>query len=322
MHSTKTELTQFAKDVITGLSKVPKAIPSKYFYDEEGDRIFQQIMDMPEYYLTNCEFEILQQQTKNILQAAKVLKEPFNLVEFGAGDGLKTKLLLNYLVDHQADFTYHPVDISASILEELKKSLGESIPSLEVDPMNMDYFTALHAMKSLNERRTLVLFLGSNIGNFHLDEAAVFLGKLAAESKDGDMLLLGVDLKKDPKIILDAYDDPHLITAAFNLNLLSRMNRELEADFNVEDFNHHTLYEEKTGEVLSYLISIKEQSVNLASQNKTIHFNENEMIHTEISKKYSLEELDSLAAHLDFEVIYHFLDSKEYFTDTLWRINK
>ncbi len=322
MQSTKTEVTQFAKDVKTGLGKVPKSVPSKYFYDEEGDRIFQQIMEMPEYYLTRCEFEILEKQTKNILEAADTFQEPFNLVEFGAGDGFKTKLLLNYLVENNADFTYHPVDISASILQELKKDLDESIPSLKVDMLNMDYFAALHAMKNLNERRTVILFLGSNIGNFHYHEAADFLRKLANESKEGDMLLLGIDLKKDQKVIVDAYNDPQGITAAFNLNLLTRMNRELGADFRIEDFSHYTFYEKETGEVLSFLKSLKEQKVSVSSIDREFQFGKDEMIHTEISKKYSLKELETIAEQQDFEVINHFLDSKQYFTDTLWRIKK
>jgi dimethylhistidine N-methyltransferase len=321
MQSTKTELTQFAKDVMYGFEQSPKSIPSKYFYDREGDRIFQQIMEMPEYYLTRCEFEILEKQATDILKAAEILDEPFNLVEFGAGDGLKTKLLLNRLTDNEADFIYYPVDISASILNELTDSLANELPGLKVEPMNMDYFSALHAMKELNDQKTLVLFLGSNIGNFHFDEAAVFLEKLKEESKTGDLLLLGVDLKKDPDIILNAYDDPHGITAAFNLNLLSRMNRELEADFDLPSFSHYTLYEEETGEVLSYLRSLKEQMVSINTIRKQVKFGKDELIHTEISKKYGLDELEKLAGQLDFEVINHFRDAKNYFTDTLWRIS-
>lgn len=320
MHPTNTSLTQFARDVINGLSQTPKSIPSKYFYDEEGDRIFQRIMHMPEYYLTDCELEILESQADDILEAAGAFIEPINLVEFGAGDGLKTKLLLSRLMAKGAGFSYHPVDISSSILEVLTESLGKTMPGLKVEPLNMDYFTALHAMKSLNDRHTLVLFLGSNIGNFHYGEAAAFLKRLISESKKGDMLLLGVDLKKEEKIIRDAYDDPHGITAEFNLNLLNRMNRELESDFVPEYFRHRAEYLEEEGEMLSYLQSLKKQSVCFPSLDMVIEFEKNELIHTEVSKKYSLKELEKLASALDFEVIRHFLDARKYFTDTLWRI--
>ena len=320
--SIKEEVSQFAKDVQTGLGQQSKSIPSKYFYDREGDRIFQQIMEMKEYYLTACETEILKNHSRDILKAANMLGETFNLIEFGAGDGLKTKILLAFLIEQHADFTYYPVDISASILDELKHDLHQSMPGLKVEPMHMDYFVALNAMKEPNQRPNLILFLGSNIGNFRLDHASVFLEKLAEASNIGDKLLLGVDLKKDPKVIIDAYDDPHGITAAFNLNLLSRMNRELGADFNVEDFNFYTHYEEETGELRSYLKSLKKQLTSIASIGKEICFEKDELIHTETSKKYSLEDLESLVSHLDFEVIHHFLDTKSYFTDTLWKVSK
>lgn len=318
----KAEVSQFAKDVQTGLGQQPKSIPSKYFYDSEGDRIFQQIMEMKEYYLTACETEILKNHSGDILEAANMLGEPFNLIELGAGDGLKTKILLAFLFEQQADFTYYPVDISASILDELKHDLHQSMPGFKVEPMHMDYFVALNAMKKLNQRPNLILFLGSNIGNFRLDQASLFLEKLAESSNNGDKLLLGVDLKKESKIIINAYDDPHGITAAFNLNLLSRMNRELQADFNIEDFSFYTYYEEETGELRSYLKSLKKQLVSFNSFGIKVSFEKDELIHTETSKKYSLEELESLAAHLDFEVVHHFTDTKSYFTDTLWKVSK
>ncbi len=320
MKTTETKLTPFAVDVINGLEKENKSLPSKYFYNEEGDRLFQQIMEMPEYYLTRCEFEILAEQRKEICDAIGAFNTPFNLIEFGAGDGMKTKLLLKYLTDNNAEFTYYPVDISLHILNELTTDLENNFPSLQMEPIHDDYFGALQQMDDFNKRRNVTLFLGSNIGNFHYEEAGVFLKHFVSGSGTGDMLLLGVDLKKDPRVILQAYDDPRGITAAFNLNLLTRMNNELGADFNPESFRHYTCYEPASGEVLSYLISLENQRVYFSALDLTIIFEKNELIHTEVSKKYTLEELEKLALSRGLEKVSHFLDSKNYFTDTLFKI--
>ena len=314
------DLSPFARDVYTGLRNKRKSIPSKYFYDEEGDRIFQQIMKMPEYYLTNAEHEIFTGQAGDICDAIEATAEPFNLIEFGAGDGFKTRILLKHLLQIGADFTYYPVDISQNILDELKSDLATEIPDLKVETLNMDYFAALQFMHRLNDLKTITLFLGSNIGNFHLDEAADFLKELSSNCEGGDLLLLGVDLKKDKKIITLAYNDPAGITADFNLNLLTRMNRELDANFRIDQFEHFTFYEEKTGEVQSFLVSLTDQSVFFKNLDWEVAFKKGERIHTEISRKYSLEELESIAQKDNFDVVRHFLDSRKYFTDTLWRV--
>jgi len=321
MEKTKTLTDQFAKDVAAGLQAKNKSLPSKYFYDEEGDRIFQQIMKMPEYYLTRAEFEIFSNQKHEICRKMLAFSEPFNLIEFGAGDGFKTKLLLNHLIEGNARFTYFPVDISENILNELKTNLRAEFPSLKVHPLNTDYFAALKKMGELNNLRNITLFLGSNIGNFHLDRAATFMDELSKSCKPSDMVLLGVDLKKDPKIITAAYDDPNGITAAFNLNLLKRINRELDADFKPDAFEHHTFYETGSGEVQSFLVSKKEQSVHINKIGLCIHFKKGERIHTEISRKYDFKELETIAENDGFEIIQHFVDSKKYFCDTLWRVS-
>ena len=312
--------TQFAKDVMLGLSQNPKAVSSRYFYDEQGDKIFQQIMNMPEYYLTRSEHEIFSQQRKEICEAFNAFGEAFNLIEFGAGDGYKTKLLLNYLLENGADFTYYPVDISNHILEELSESLHNELPALKVKPLNLEYFSALSKLSEINKRRNIILFLGANIGNFHINEAGTFLQRVNWYSKKGDMFLLGLDLKKDPRIISAAYNDPHGITASFNLNLLDRMNRELGADFDTRQFMHHTFYEAVSGEVRSYLVSLKKQSVHFAVLDWKKEFDAFEIIHTEISKKYSITELETLAKEQDFQILEHFTDDKKYFLDTLWKV--
>ncbi len=313
-------ISQFAHDVTLGLSQHPKSVPSRYFYDKEGDKIFQQIMNMPEYYITSCEHDIFMQQGKKMCQVFHEPGETFNLIEFGAGDGYKTKVLLKKLLEDEADFTYNPVDISKNILEELNTNLKNELPGMKVRPLNMEYFSALSKLSELNTRRNVVLFLGANIGNFSREAAGNFLSRISWYCKPGDLLLLGADLKKDPQIISLAYNDPHGITAAFNLNLLQRMNRELGADFDTNSFVHHTFYEPQSGEVLSYLVSLRRQTVRFAHINMEVSFEAFESIHTETSRKYSLSELEELAADQGFEVLEHFSDERNYFVDSLWKI--
>jgi len=318
VQTTDIQITPFAIDVLEGLNLPQKAISSKYFYDAKGDQLFQQIMQMPEYYLTNCEHKVFTDQHELICETFGAFDVPFNLIEFGAGDGLKTKILLRYLMEKNADFVYYPVDISMNILNELQISLRGMFPNIKMHPLNMDYFEAIQHLSALKERRNITLFLGSNIGNFHFNQAQDFISKLNHFSNPGDLLMIGVDLKKDPEIIKNAYNDPHGITAAFNLNLLHRMNRELDADFNIEQFKHVAVYDEPTGEMLSYIQSLKDQTVVLKALDQSVSFSEGETIHTEISKKYSLSELELLAERCNYRVVHHFLDNKQYFTDTVW----
>ncbi len=309
-----------AEAVRTGFSKNPKSISSMFLYDAEGDRLFQQIMKMPEYYITRCEEEIFHMQKEQILEKMRVFEEPFNLLEFGAGDGSKTKILLHYLLENGADFTYYPVDISKHILSELAHSLQQEIPMLKVHPMNFEYFDAIKETAYLNSRRNITLFLGSNMGNFTREQAVIFYKNFARESKTGDLLLVGIDRRKNPYIISPAYDDPHGITAAFNLNLLQHMNRELGADFDMEAFRHYTFYEPVSGEVRSYLISLKNQQVYFEALEEQFFFKKDELIHTEISKKYSPEEIKLLAEETGYKVLRHFTDERQYFLDSLWEI--
>jgi dimethylhistidine N-methyltransferase len=315
-----TVLSTFAQDVLEGLSGAVKTLPSKYFYDEQGDKIFQAIMDMPEYYLTKCEFEILSEQKEAILREFSPGNEPFNLIELGAGDGMKTKILLRYFLEQGVDFVYYPIDISNHILAELALDLKIEMPELKVEPLNLNYFEALAKFRNLNDRRNITLFLGSNIGNFKKFEATQFLSKLASACRKNDLLFIGIDQKKDPRIIQQAYDDAQNITAAFNLNLLTRINRELDADFNVDQFAHYAFYNPENGEVRSYLYSTIKQVVRINALNCEINFGKNEFIHTEISKKYNLKEIEHLADNSGFKVLKNFSDSKNYFINSLWEI--
>lgn len=316
-NTTSQVLSQFAQDVDEGLSAKNKYLSSRYFYDAKGDKIFQKIMKMPEYYLTNCEYEIFDIQKQEILNAIRP-EGKFDLVELGAGDGYKTKLLLEHFLNQKVDFEYFPIDISADVLAGLSKDLKKDFSNLKVTPLNNEYFGALDRLNEMEDCPKVILFLGSNIGNFTPERAQSFFSKLHDTMNHGDKLLIGVDLKKDPRTILKAYNDPAGITRSFNLNLLERMNRELGADFNLNNWEHYPTYDPFTGECRSYLMSTVNQEVHVEATSKTYTFKHSEPIHMEISRKYSLEDLEELASNTGFRVQKHFLDSKEYFVDTLW----
>lgn len=314
--ATATE-TAFARDVLHGLSQTPKQLSSMYFYDERGDQLFQDIMHMPEYYLMNCELEIFEQQKAAILEAIGL--EHFHLLELGAGDGYKTRVLLRYFTEQAVDFEYQPVDISPNVLQKLEQQLLEELPDLKVHSLPGDYFKVLHEVKETDATPKVVLFLGANIGNYPKKRAAAFLRHLRDELNIGDKLIVGFDLKKDPSVILNAYDDPQGITAAFNLNLLERMNRELGANFNVQDFRHWESYDPVTGATRSFIVSKKAQHVFIKALNQSFHFDAWEAIRVELSQKYSLPEINTLAAEAGFLVEKHFVDERGYFVDSLWR---
>ena len=306
----------FAKDVLRGLLAENKYLSSKYFYDDNGSRIFQEIMNMPEYYLTDAEFEILSLQSKQIIEALH-FTEPFNIVELGAGDGFKTFKLLEYLINNQIKFNYVPIDISEEAINTLTKRLKERLPNIIIKPKVGDYFEILKQNKK-SDYPSLLLFLGSNIGNYSQESAIELLKLFNQNIKKGDKLLIGFDLKKNPITIHNAYYDPHGITKRFNLNLLLRINHELDADFKIDDFDFYCHYNPLSGEVRSYIVSLREQNVILNKLDTTIHFDYNELIWTELSKKYSLLEIDSLALESNFKTTNNFLDCKHYFADSLW----
>jgi dimethylhistidine N-methyltransferase len=307
----------FADDVRQGLTNDPKYLLSRYFYDATGDQLFQKIMNLPKYYLTRCEFEIFQNHRDSIFR--KLGNAPFDLIELGAGDGLKTQVLLQHFLNQHADFRYLPVDISGSALEHLKETLRKQWPELSVTPVEGEYFSALQEIDRLSARRKLVLFLGSNIGNMNQEQAADFLRQLRQRLHPGDCLLVGFDLKKDPDILLAAYNDPQGITREFNLNLLRRINRELGADFDLAAFRHWPSYNPLSGEMKSYLVSEKQQTVRIEALELEIPFREWEAIDMELSKKYDRTEIAWLAEYAGFEVEQWFFDEKEYFTDVLFR---
>lgn len=312
--------TDFAKDILEGLSANPKYLSSKYFYDDRGSQIFQDIMRMSEYYLTDCELEIFQTHKQDILNEFANIKGGFELVELGAGDGFKTKILLSHFLKQQTDFRYAPIDISSIAVENLVNDLNNHIPKLKVKGRIGDYFELMKEIKINGYSRKIILFLGSNIGNYSYEESIKFLTYLKSVMHKQDQVLIGFDLKKEPKIILNAYNDPHGHTANFNLNLLQRINNELDADFYLSNFKHQEEYSSATGTAKSYLISQIDQEVNIQILDKTISFDEGEKVFMEMSQKYDLEMINELAEKSGFEIVRNFFDERQFFVNSLWKL--
>ena len=306
---------QFKKDVDQGLSGSPKTLPSKYFYDSVGDALFVKIMHMPEYYLTRAELEIFKTKSKEIIDAIQVDKSMyFELIELGAGDGLKTKELLSSLIERGFNFDYFPVDISQNALNKLKASLTNDLPTLGINTRQGDYFEILASLKKSNHPK-VILFLGSNMGNMTDETAAEFVYDLGSNLYTHDKLLMGVDLQKDASIVLPAYNDDQGITEAFNLNLLSRINNELGGNFDIGHFAHRPLYSEDEGIARSYLVSLRKQEVYINALRKSYTFQEGEKIATEISRKYNDEIIERIIENTDFTLVKKLTDEKNYFAN-------
>jgi dimethylhistidine N-methyltransferase len=309
----------FASDVLDGLCSQPKKIPSRYFYDDRGSQLFRQIMELDEYYLTRCEAEILE-RAKSLI-GDLFLGRPFRLVELGPGDGQKTKTLLRHLAHRGLECRYVPVDICEEILVHLTDSLEPVISSSSIDVRGIvaEYSDALNLLNERTAERNLVLFLGSNIGNFHFQEARQFLDDLRASLNVGDYLLIGFDLKKDLEVLYRAYNDSQGVTREFNFNLLDRINRELGGNFDRRRFIHYGPYNFTEGRMESWLVSTESQDVEIADLDRVFSFEPWEGIHVEYSYKYDLSQIKGLAKSSGFTVARNLFDSRRYFTDSLWR---
>lgn len=308
----------FAEDVWKGLSSEPKYLSSKYFYDDEGSRLFQKIMDLPEYYLTRAELEIFEKQTKEIYEAFCGDCAEFDLIELGAGDGTKTAVLIDYFTRQKADFTYSPIDISRKAVDFLTEKFKVEFPELKMNAKTGDYFRILETFKTESDRPKILLFLGSNIGNFSRDQALQFFSELCGTMNENDLLFVGFDLQKDPRVILAAYDDAKGVTAHFNLNLLKRINHELGANFDLNKFSHYAIYRPTECAARSFLISREKQTVYIESLNCSFDFKQWEPIFMEISQKYSQEMIEDLAVSSGFKIKRNFYDSRNYFVDSFW----
>lgn len=317
------EITEtLAEEVWVGLRQSPKRISSRFLYDDEGSRLFQAIMNLPEYYLTRTELDILRVHKQALLELFADGR-PFALIELGAGDGLKTKVLLEHFWQQNSQFSYAPVDISRAALDELTDSVRAQWPELLVQPLHAEYLTALRQLAESSNRqpvdvRRVVLFLGSNIGNFAPAEAVAFYEQISAHLQPGDLLLTGFDLQKHPALIQAAYNDSQGVTRAFNLNLLRRINRELDANFDLLAFDHYETYHPETGEARSYLVSQQKQTVTIAALGMTVPFERGEVIYTEMSRKFTRAQIEDLAQQAGFRVVGWFADEQGYFVDAVY----
>lgn len=314
---TQSTTDRFRDDVIRGLSASPKYLQSKYFYDAEGDKLFQQIMELPEYYLSRCEMEIVSTQSEAITLALLNGDQEIDIVELGAGDAIKSTHLLKNLTEKGIDYTYYPIDISENVIELLENELPERVQGIEILGLKGEYMEMVEKANLVSTRRKVYLFLGSNIGNFTTPNAIQFLIKLREQMNSGDLLLIGFDLKKNPKQILEAYNDASGITKAFNLNLLKRINRELDLDLELTQFEHYPTYDPISGACRSYIISLEKQSVVIGEE--LIEFEKNEPIYMELSQKYSVPEIDTIANQTGFKSVDYFFDSHKWFLDVVWK---
>ena len=311
-HATKIEKT-FAEEISTSLSVNSKSISPKFFYDKKGSDLFEQICSVPEYYPTRTEISILK---KLQTELSSYLDEDFRLVELGSGSSIKTRLILDFLTTSQKTTEYFPIDIS-EILTESSEELLTDYKNLTITGIIDTYEGGLEFLKTYDDKNNLIIFLGSSFGNFSPIDGYKFLEKIYSTMKPGDLFLIGLDLVKDKTVLESAYNDSEGVTAKFNLNVLSRINDELDADFNLENFLHHAIYNEKDQRIEMYLKSLTEQSVIISKSNLELKLQKDELIHTEYSHKYRLSQIHDLLDDVGFELKHTWLDDKKYFSLTL-----
>lgn len=311
--------TPFKKDVYEGMTNFPKHLSSKFIYDTKGDRLFQEIMAMPEYYLTGCEFEIISNNTEAIGELFRDKINGLDLIELGAGDGKKTKVLLKYMTDNGFNFIYKPIDISENAVQMLSMDLSQEMPNLQVDAEVGEYFDVLDRLKKFDKRKKAIMVLGSNIGNLRHPRAIDFLSKLGQTMLKDDLLFMGFDQKKNPQTILDAYNDKTGITAAFNKNILFRINTELGGNFEVEKFIHWESYNPETGTAKSFLVATEAMEVSIKAIELTINFDQWESIHVEISQKYDDKIVAWLAEEAGLEIVTSYEDKNQFYKNYVFR---
>ena len=303
-----------AEDVRRGLTSHPKRFLPKYFYDELGSQLFEAITLLPEYYLTRAENEILQRYADEIVSS---IGGSITLVEMGSGSASKTRLIIEALLRRQPGLQFIPVDISASALESSSRILLQSYSKLKIEAYAADYFAALAELRKVPRERTLALFLGSNISNFDPADAVKFLHALRTVLSASDAHLLGTDLKKDKETLEAAYNDALGVTAAFNLNVLARINRELGGEFDLRNFRHLAFYNEEAGRIEIYIESLRDQTVAIKQLDMQVQFSAGEQIHTENSYKYDLGQIEQLAAQTGFRLARTWFDSERRFSSNL-----
>lgn len=307
---------RFARDVEAGLSRRPKVLPCVYFYDRIGSLIFEKICRQPEYYCTRAEAEILKRRSAEI---AASCRSPVRVVELGSGNSAKTRILIDSFIDSGKPVRYCPIDISADILKESSEALDRSYTLLKVQPIVASYEDGLDRLDP-SDGTTLLLWLGSSIGNFEPTSAAEFLRRVSGRLATGDRLLVGIDLIKDPAALEAAYNDRAGVTASFNLNLLARINRELNGDFRLNHFRHRAVFNPGKGRVEMYLVSRCKQSVHIGALDLTVSFSPGESVHTENSYKYTIDGIRALGENAGLHQLGQWLDSGERFSLNIFEV--
>ena len=306
----------FANEIFSGLTAKKKKISSKYFYDDVGSKLFQKISLHKDYYPTRKEIEIL---NKNKFSLPKIInKTEIDIIELGSGDGSKSKIIIDGFLASDYKVNYYPIDISKQALNFLKKKI-KSNKKLLLHGIDGEYISGLKFLKNNTKNPKLVLFLGSNIGNLRKKQSEIFLKNIKNNINLNDYLLIGFDLKKNIKILTKAYNDSDNLTKKFNLNLLKRINNELNGNFKLNRFEHTGIYNPRLGAMESYIISKEKQKVHIKNLNHTFEFKIYEPIHVEYSFKFSKNDILNLCSKTGFTSIKNFCDSKNYFTDALWR---
>lgn len=311
-HASKIEKT-FAEEISFSLNRRGKFISPKFFYDKKGSDLFEKICTLPEYYPTRTEIMILNKLKDEL---PSFLDKTFRVVELGSGASVKTRIILDIFSKLCGDVEYFPIDIS-EILAESSEELLKDYENLHITGIIDTYEGGLEFLKNYDEKKNLILFLGSSFGNFPPKDGHEFLQKINSTMKKGDLFLIGLDLVKDKNILESAYDDSKGITAEFNLNVLSRINDELDADFNLNNFSHHSLYNETDQRIEMYLKSLVDQSVVISKSNLLLNLEKDELIHTEYSHKFRLSQIQKLLDDVGFEIKHTWLDDKSHFSLTL-----
>jgi len=311
-HATKIEKT-FAEEISSSLNHDSKFISPKFFYDKKGSDLFEKICSLPEYYPTRTEISILRKLQPEL---SSYIDENFRLVELGSGTSVKTRLILDVLTKLQDSVDYFPIDIS-EILTESSEELLKNYDGLHITGIIDTYEGGLEFLKNFDKKKNLIIFLGSSFGNFSPNDGFEFLKKINSTMKSGDLFLIGLDLIKDKQILESAYDDSQGVTAEFNLNILSRINDELDADFNLKNFSHLAIYNKEKQRIEMYLKSLVDQSVIVSKSDLLLNLEQDELIHTEHSHKYKLSQIHELLDSVGFEIKHTWLDDNKYFSLTL-----
>ncbi len=311
-HATKIEKS-FAEEISYSLNQNSKFINPKFFYDKKGSELFESICLLPEYYPTRTEISILKKLKHDL---PSYLDENINLVELGSGTSVKTRLILDIFTKLQPKTEYFPIDIS-EILTESSEQLLKDYDTLHITGIIDTYEGGLEFLKSYDDKKNLILFLGSSFGNFTPDDGKLFLEKIFSTMKSGDLFLIGLDLVKNKNILESAYDDSQGVTAKFNLNVLSRINDELDADFDINNFSHYSIYNENAQRIEMNLKSLVSQSVIIGKSNLSLNLDKGELIHTEYSHKYHISQIKKLLNDVGFEFKNMWLDDEKHFSLTL-----